>query len=104
MGWVALSPTSKRKVYEGVAEISIYIHPNYFGKGIGTQLMQKAILSSEENGIWTLYSSIFPENEATLQLHLKNGFTLIGKREKIAKLDEEWRDTLLLEKRSEKFT
>ena len=63
-------------------------------------MMEKIVLSSEEKGIWTLYSSIFPENEATLRLHEKFGFRIIGRREKIAKLDGRWRDTILLERRS----
>ena len=100
LGWIALSPVSTRKVYEGVAEVSIYIDPIIQGKGIGSKLMEKVIESSEKAGIWTLYSSIFPENIPTLNLHQKFGFRIIGTREKIAKLDGVWRDTLLLEKRS----
>lgn len=64
LGWVALSPVSKRSAYKGVAEVSIYIDTDILGKGIGSQLMEKAIASSEKHGIWTLYSSIFPENTA----------------------------------------
>ncbi len=100
LGWIALSPVSARKVYAGVAEVSVYIDTNEHGKGIGSKLMEKVILSSEEEGIWTLYSSIFPENAATLRLHEKFGFRIIGRREKIAKLDDQWRDTILLERRS----
>ena len=100
LGWIALSPVSTRKAYEGVAEVSVYIDTNTLGKGIGSKLMDKAIISSEEHLIWTLYSSIFPENTATLKLHEKFGFRIIGTREKIAKLDGKWRDTILLERRS----
>ncbi len=100
LGWIALAPVSARKVYAGVAEVSVYIATNAHGKGIGSQLMEKVILSSEKQGIWTLYSSIFPENEATLRLHEKFDFRIIGRREKIAKLDSRWRDTILLERRS----
>jgi L-amino acid N-acyltransferase YncA len=102
MGWIALSPFSERKVYNGVAEISIYVDSRFHRKGIGSALMDKVIISSELNGIWTLVSSVFPENDATLKLHMKFGFRIIGKRERIAQLDGIWRDTVLLEKRSNK--
>ncbi len=100
LGWVALSPVSTRKAYQGVAEVSVYIDHKVQGRGIGSQLMDKVIHSSEENGIWTLFSSVFPENLATLKLHEKLGFRIIGTREKISKLDGIWRDTILLERRS----
>ncbi|WP_339709364.1 N-acetyltransferase family protein [uncultured Kriegella sp.] len=100
VGWIALSPVSERLVYEGVAEVSTYIDTNRLGKGIGLALMDKMITSSEEHGIWTLFSSVFPENKATLKIHDKFGFRTIGIREKIAKLDDKWRDTILLERRS----
>lgn len=102
LGWAALTPVSSRKAYEGVAEISIYIDTDFISKGIGSQLMNKLILSSEEHGIWTLFSSIFPENLATLKLHKNFGFRVIGTREKIAQLDGKWRDTVILERRSRK--
>lgn len=102
LGWAALSPVSARKVYEGVAELSIYIDTNSLGKGIGSKLMERIIISSEMHGIWTLFSSVFPENKATIKLHNKFGFRVIGSREKIAKLDNQWRDTVLLERRSKK--
>jgi phosphinothricin acetyltransferase len=100
MGWVALSPVSARKVYSGVSEVSIYIDTKELGKGIGSKLMEKVIVSSEKEGIWTLCSSVFPENTATLKLHHKFGFRIIGRRERIAQLDDKWRDTILLERRS----
>ena len=99
-GWAALSPFSSREVYKGVAEVSIYVATGLRGKKIGSALMEKIIASSELNGIWTLVSSVFPENEATLKLHAKYGFREIGRRERIAKLDGIWRDTILLERRS----
>ena len=102
LGWVALSSVSSRKVYEGVAEVSVYIDTNFLRKGIGSGLMEKVILSSEEQGIWTLYSSVFSDNIATIKLHIKYGFRVIGTREKIAQLDTEWRDTTILERRSKK--
>ena len=99
-GWVALIPVSNRDVYRGVAEVSIYVARGALGKSIGSQLMPRVIQSSEQNGIWTLYASMFPENIATVRLHQKNGFRKIGIREKIACLDGVWKDTLIMEKRS----
>jgi L-amino acid N-acyltransferase YncA len=99
-GWVALSPFSSRNAYRGVAEVSIYVDSSRQGMKIGSCLMEQLIISSELNGIWTLVSSVFPENEATINLHLKFGFRVIGRRERIAQLDGKWRDTLLLERRS----
>lgn len=103
LGWIALSPSSARKVYEGVAEVSVYVDTNYLKKGIGSQLMKEVIKASEINGIWTLYSSVFPENRATIKLHEKFGFRLVGIRERIARLDDAWRDTVLIERRSSKI-
>jgi len=99
-GWAALSPFSSREAYKGVAELSIYVATGFRGRKIGSDLMEQIIISSEHNGIWTLFSSVFPENEATLKLHNKFGFREIGRRERIAKLDGVWRDTILLERRS----
>jgi phosphinothricin acetyltransferase len=100
IGWVALSPVSKRDAYRGVAEISIYIHKSHWGKGLGSVLMERVIKSSEDTGIWTLFASVFPENKATVSLHKKHGFRVIGTREKISQIDGIWRDTLILERRS----
>lgn len=101
-GWVALSPVSNRDAYKGVAEISVYIDTDYLRKGLGTRLMKKVIPSSEENGIWTLYSSVFPENEGSVKLHMNLGFRMVGRREKIGYLDDRWRDVIILERRSKK--
>lgn len=99
IGWAVLSPVSKRKVYEGVAELTIYIHPDFSGRGIGSALMNELIIQSETEGFWTLQSSVFPENVASIRLHLKHGFREVGYREKIAQLDREWRNTVILERR-----
>jgi phosphinothricin acetyltransferase len=99
VGWAALTPFSTREVYRGVAEVSIYVSSDFRGKKIGSGLMKQIIVASELNEIWTLFSSVFPENEATLKLHLKFGFRIIGRREKIARLNGIWRDTILLERR-----
>jgi len=100
MGWAALTPVSGRCVYAGVAEVSVYIHPRYQRKGVGKKLMEELIRQSEENNLWTLQAGIFPENEASLKLHEQLGFRKIGYREKIGKMKNIWRDTVLLERRS----
>ncbi len=99
-GWVALSPISGRCVYAGVAEVSIYIAADYRGKGVGDALMQKLIESSEASGFWTLQAGIFPENVASIHLHHKYGFTTVGTRKALGKMDSTWRDVDLLERRS----
>ncbi|MCW3170615.1 GNAT family N-acetyltransferase [Chryseobacterium sp. 09-1422] len=100
VGWAALSAVSDRCVYGGVAEVSIYISNDYQGKGIGKALMQKLIEESESNGIWTLQSGMFPENETTVALHKSAGFRMIGHREKVGKLGNTWRNTIMMERRS----
>lgn len=100
VGWAALSPTSKREVYRGVAESTVYVTEKQRGKGIGRALLEALITESESNGIWTIQASIFPENTASVELHLRCGFREVGRRERIAKLNGVWRDTVLLERRS----
>ena len=100
--WAALAPVSARDCYRGVAEVSIYVASGSLGQGIGSKLMARLIEESERNGIWSLYSSIFPENQATLKLHLRHGFREVGIRERIAQRDGRWRNTLILERRSKK--
>ena len=99
LGWAALSPVSKRHVYRGVAEVTVYVSESARGKGIGRTLLEALIDESEKNGIWTLQASIFPENTASVQLHLRCGFREVGRRERIAMLNGVWRDTLLFERR-----
>jgi L-amino acid N-acyltransferase YncA len=99
-GWAALSPVSARCVYAGVAEVSVYVADSYKGQKIGTLLLESLIKESEMYGLWTLQSSIFRENKASIRIHEKTGFRIIGFREKIGKMDDMWRDTLLLERRS----
>lgn len=98
--WAALSPVSRRCVYAGVTEVSIYVHETFRAKGVGKQLFQHLIEHSEQAGIWTLQSGIFPENEASIALHEKLGFRKVGYRAKIGKLDGIWRDIVLMERRS----
>lgn len=100
IGWAGLLPVSFREAYHGVAEVSIYVHPDHGGKGIGKKLMNHLVAESENAGLWTLYASIFPENKASIHLHKLNGFREIGYRERIAKLDGTWRNTVLFERRS----
>jgi phosphinothricin acetyltransferase len=99
-GWAALSPTSKRHVYRGVAESTVYVTEKQRGKGIGRLLLEALIEQSEANGIWTLQASTFPENTASLELHRRCGFREIGRRERVAQHHGVWRDTILLERRS----
>jgi L-amino acid N-acyltransferase YncA len=99
-GWAALSPVSGRCVYGGVAEVSIYVAETYRGLGLGKILLQELISRSEAQGLWTLQASVFPENKASIRLHLACGFRQVGIRERLARLDGQWRDVALLERRS----
>jgi phosphinothricin acetyltransferase len=99
-GWAALTPVSSRCVYAGVAEVSVYVAASARGKGLGRQLLQALIAASEQEGIWTLQAGIFPENTASLKIHEACGFRLVGRRERIGQMNNRWRDTLLLERRS----
>jgi len=101
IGWAALSRVSKREVYSGVAEVSVYVTDAWRGQGVGRVLLEALIQESESNGIWTLQASIFPENAASIRLHEGCGFREVGRREHIAKLHDTWRDTVLLERRSQ---
>jgi phosphinothricin acetyltransferase len=100
VGWAALSPVSRRQVYRGVAEVSVYVDERWRGRAIGRALLERLIAAAEANGIWTLQASIFPENTASLALHQELGFRLVGRRERIGQHHGIWRDTLLLERRS----
>jgi len=100
LGWAALSPVSARRVYAGVAEISVYVAATARGRGVGKELLQKLIEESEANGVWTLQAGMFPENDPSLALHKSCGFREVGLRRKIGKLADVWRDVLLLERRS----
>ncbi|HEV7842206.1 MAG TPA: GNAT family N-acetyltransferase [Pyrinomonadaceae bacterium] len=99
-GWAALSPVSARRVYCGVAEVSVYIRQQFRGEGIGRALLEALVSASELNGIWMLQAGIFAENELSVALHGKCGFRVVGKRERIACLRGRWRDTILMERRS----
>lgn len=99
-GWASLSPTSDRCVYAGVAENSVYIHPDHRGRGVGRALLQALVAGAEAAGFWTIQTGIFPENTASVRLHEQCGFRVVGRRERIGRMDGVWRDTLFLERRS----
>ena len=103
IGWAALSNVSGRCVYSGVFEVSIYIESSFQGQGIGQKLMERLIIESEKSNVWTLQAGIFPENKSSISLHQKNGFKIVGTRDKIGKMDNKWRDVILLERRSTKI-
>jgi L-amino acid N-acyltransferase YncA len=103
-GWIALLPVSARPCYAGVAEVSAYVAEGERGRGLGAELLAAAIDSSERAGIWTLQTSVFPENEPSLKLLRRFGFRTVGTRERIARLHGAWRDTVLVERRSELVT
>ena len=100
-GWAALSPASRRRCYAGVAEDSVYVARGARGLGIGRALLDALVAGADAAGIWTIQTSIFPENRASLALHERCGFRVVGTRERIAKRDGIWRDTVFLERRSE---
>lgn len=105
VAWAALSRVSGRQVYFGVAEVSIYVGANYRGQGMGSSLFSSFIQASEEKGFWTLQAGIFPENVASIALHKKHGFRVVGVREKLGKMtfgeaNKKWRDVVLMERRS----
>jgi len=103
VGWAALSPVSSRKAYAGVAEVSVYVAQGHRGVGFGRQLLDALILDSEANGIWSLQAVMFPENAGSVALHRGCGFREVGRRERIGKLNGVWRDTILLERRSQRI-
>ena len=100
VGWAALSPTSARECYAGVVEHSVYVAEKARGCGVGGALMKALVASADAAGLWTIQTSIFPENGASVALHERVGFRVVGRRERIAKLNGTWRDTILLERRS----
>ncbi|GAA1891500.1 GNAT family N-acetyltransferase [Lapillicoccus jejuensis] len=105
LGWVAASPTSTRPAYRGVVEHSVYVAPSAAGRGVGRLLLEALAASTEAAGIWTVQSAVFPENAASLALHARCGFRVVGRRERVAlmpvgPLAGRWRDTVLVERRS----
>ncbi|MFC1660462.1 GNAT family N-acetyltransferase, partial [Gemmatimonadota bacterium] len=100
VGWAALSPVSDRCVYGGVAEVSVYVGADLWGRGVGTLLLKSLVEASEEAGIWTLQAGVFRENIGSVLIHERLGFRRVGLRERLGRLRGEWRDVLLLERRS----
>jgi phosphinothricin acetyltransferase len=100
VGWVAVSSVSDRCVYGGVVENSVYVDDAFRGRGIGRRLLERLVESTESAGIWTIQTGIFPENEASVELHRRVGFEIVGTRKRLGKLNGVWRDVLLLERRS----
>jgi L-amino acid N-acyltransferase YncA len=100
VGWAALAPVSRRACYAGVAEESVYVAEGARGRGIGIALLARLCSDADAAGIWTIQTSIFPENVASIELHRRCGFRVVGTRERIAQLDGVWRDTVLLERRA----
>ncbi len=101
LGWAALSPVSARAVYAGVAEVSVYVAASARGGGVGRALLEELVRLSEQDGIWTLQAGIFPENEASIALHRRSGFRIVGVRKRLGLLAGVWRDVVLLERRSD---
>lgn len=99
-GWAALSPVSSRTVYAGVAEVSVYVDSRFQRQGVGNALLAALVQESVAAGFWTLQASVFPENEASIELHRKHGFRIVGRRERIGQRHGMWRDTILMERRT----
>ena len=100
VGWAALTRVSGRCVYAGVAEVSVYVAGSARGEGVGRALLEALIAASEQAGVWTLQAGIFPENAASIALHERCGFRIVGRRERLGRLGPTWRDVMLLERRS----
>ncbi|MGF6886702.1 L-amino acid N-acyltransferase YncA [Nocardia sp. GAS34] len=103
LGWVAVVAVSDRCAYAGVVEHSVYVHPDARGRGIGMALLSALLESTDNAGIWTVQSGIFPENAASPALHTRAGFRVIGTRERIGRHHGRWRDVILIERRSPHF-
>ncbi|MEU4303129.1 GNAT family N-acetyltransferase [Kitasatospora aureofaciens] len=100
LGWAAVVPVSDRCAYAGVVEHSVYVHPDAQGQGVGLALLTALLDSTDAAGIWTVQSGIFPENTASLALHTKAGFRIVGTRERLGRHLGRWRDVVLVERRS----
>ncbi len=100
VGWVAVRTVSRREAYAGVVEHSVYVRPSAQGRGAGTALLRALVESTEAAGIWTIQSGVFPENTASLALHAKAGFRVVGVRDRIGRHHGRWRDVTVLERRS----
>ena len=104
VGWAWCTAVPPRPCYAGVVEHSVYVHSDAQGKGVGRALLERLIVDTEQAGIWTIQTGIFPENEASLALHVKCGFRVVGTQERLGQLDGVWRDVVVLERRSKVIT
>jgi len=102
LGWAALSPVSTRRVYAGVAEVSVYVAERSRNQKIGSTLLLSLVEAAERENIWTLQAGIFPENIASIELHKRCGFSIVGTRKRLGCMDGRWRDVVLMERRSER--
>lgn len=100
LGWAAVAPVSSRAAYSGVVELSVYVAARAHGRGVGGALVRAVLASTEAAGIWTVQSGVFRENDASLALHERHGFRVVGVRERVGRRDGVWRDVVLLERRS----
>jgi L-amino acid N-acyltransferase YncA/DNA-binding transcriptional ArsR family regulator len=100
-GWAAILPVSDRACYAGVGETSIYVGAGFRARGVGKVLLHRQVNAADEAGLWTLQTSVFPENRASIALHHSAGFRTLCIRARIAQLDGVWRDTVFLERRSD---
>lgn len=98
-GWIAVVPYSRRAVYRGVGEVSVYVAERARGRGVGSALLEAVVEGARDGSLWTLQAGIFPDNVASLELHRRLGFRVVGVRERIGQLDGEWHDVVLLELR-----
>ena len=103
VGWAALSRVSDRQCYRGVVEDSVYVRNGHHGQGVGHALLSALVSRAEAAGVWTIQAGVFPENLASLKLHVACGFRVVGVREQIGQLDGAWRDVVLLERRSKEI-
>ena len=97
VGWISVTPVSAREIYKGVVEVSVYIAPNVSGQGIGAKLLNHLKEKAKQDGIWLLQSTILEKNKASIRLHEKCGFRIVGTRYNIAKLNGQWENTVLME-------
>jgi phosphinothricin acetyltransferase len=99
VGWAALTRVSGRPVYSGVAEVSVYVATAARGRSVGCTLLEELVKESERKGFWTLQAGIFPENAASIAIHRRCGFRIVGTRERLGMMEGRWRDVVLLERR-----
>ena len=100
LGWAALAPVSRRECYRGVAENSVYVAPEARGRGVGHALLAELVRRADDEGVWTIQAGILAGNDASVALHERCGFRIVGTRERIAQKRGTWRDVVLMERRA----